>query len=191
MATPALHRHITVDEYEQMIADGVLTEYDRVELIAGEIVPLAAFGIAHMNTVNYLTDLLTGVAEIRRVALVSVQNAIRLPPDWEPEPDIVLLRRGPYSAIPGAEDVFLVLEVADSTRLFDRNTKIPRYAAAGIVEAWLVDLVARRIERYTDPRPDGYHTVVGASLGESLASTALPAFTLETNTIMQAADGVR
>lgn len=191
MAIPSLHRRITLDEYEQMIADGVLTEDDRVELIAGEIVPMAAFGIGHMNSVNYLTDLLTGIAAIRQVALVSVQNAIRLPPDWEPEPDIALLKRGPYSAIPGAADVFLVVEVADSTRLFDRNTKLPRYAAGGIAEAWLVDPVARRVERHTDPRPDGYDTVIRASPGEALTSTTLPAFTLGTDDIVRAADGVR
>ena len=84
MAIPLLHRRITVDEFEQMIADGAFVENDRVELIDGEIVEMAALGIGHMNAVNYLTNLLTGIAPIRQAALVSVQNAILLPPDWEP-----------------------------------------------------------------------------------------------------------
>ncbi len=191
MAIPSLHHRITVEEYEQMIADGVLTENDRVELIAGEIVPMAAFGIGHLNSVNYLNKRFANLEEARLTAIVSVQNSIRLPPDWEPQPDIALLRDAPYRAVPGVADVLLVIEVADTTRLSERNTKIPRYAAAGIAEAWLVDLVARRVERYSDPRPDGYDTVVRASLGESLTSITFPAFTLETDAIVRAADGVR
>ena len=51
--------------------------------------------------------------------------------------------RAAASAHPAAEDVLLVVEIADTTLAFDTGTKIPLYARAGIAEAWVVDLQER------------------------------------------------
>ena len=56
---------------------------------------------------------------------------------------------------PGPADVLLLIEVSDTTLDFDRNEKLPRYAVAGIPEAWLVNRRDNRIEAYTDPVGDG------------------------------------
>src|SRR5947209_6498366 len=123
-------RRFLADEYQQMIAAGILAEDERLELIAGEIVEMAPIGGDHMGCVNVLVDVLTDV--VKPDAIVSVQNPVRLSAESMPQPDIVLIRRGaPLRRVPPPEDVLLVIEVADSSRTFDRQVKLPLYAAAG------------------------------------------------------------
>jgi len=177
------HYRFTVDEYERMAVVGILHEDDRVELIDGEIVQMAAIGSRHMFCVNRLTGLLTQA--ITNPASVSVQNPIRLPNDSEPEPDVVVLREGiTEDAVPSPDDVLLVIEVADSTLAYDRTVKFPRYARAGIAEAWLVDLEGGRIERHSEPGATGYRLIAILERGDTLVSTVLPAVALSVEAIL-------
>lgn len=118
-------------------------------------------------------------------ALVIVQSPIRLPDDSEPEPDVALIRFARYTqALPAAADVLVVFEVADSSRDYDRNTKRPLYAAAGIPEAWLADLVSEAVERHTEPREGRYRVDARARQGESLTSTVLPSVTIHVHDVL-------
>ena len=182
MVALVARRRFLVDDYERMAAAGILGEDDRVELIAGEIVEMSPIGDRHVGCVNLLTDWLADV--VRREALISVQNPIRLSDDGEPQPDIALIRRDAIRAVPTPADVLLVIEVADSSRDYDRGVKLPLYAAAGIEETWLVDLVAEIIERHTDPYDGVYRHVASARRGESLASTVLPAMILSVDLVL-------
>ncbi len=177
------HYRFTVDEYERMAAVGILHEDDRVELIDGEIVQMAAIDSRHMFCVNRLTGLLTQV--VANPASVSVQNPIRLPSNSEPEPDVVVLREGiAEDAVPSPADVLLVIEVSDSTLAYDRTIKFPRYARAGIAEAWLVDLEGERIERHSDPGVTGYRLIAILERGDTLISTVLPAVAFAVDAIL-------
>jgi Uma2 family endonuclease len=73
----------------------------------------------------------------------------------EPEPDFAIVD-GPderYSQRkPLARDVRLLVEVADSTLLYDRRWKLQMYAQARIPEYWIINLVENSIEVYTEPR---------------------------------------
>src|SRR5207248_8724175 len=141
----------TVEDYHRMAEAGILGEDDRVELIAGEVVEMGPVGPVHVACVALLNTLLA--TQIGPDVLISVQSPIRLPDNTEPQPDLALLRRRVYrAALPGPADALLVIEVADTSRDYDRTIKLPRYAAAGIPESWLLDLVARRLERQSDPR---------------------------------------
>ena len=182
MVAPVTRRRFLVDDYERMGAAGILTEDDRVELIAGEIVEMSPIGDRHVGCVNVLADLLADV--VRREALISVQNPIRLSADGEPQPDIALLRRGAPRAVPTPDDVLVVFEVADTSRDYDRGIKLPLYAAAGIKEAWLVDLVAEILERHPDPYDGVYRRIAPARRGESLSSTVLPAIVLSVDAVL-------
>lgn len=71
-----------------------------------------------------------------------------------------------------------MVEVADSTLNFDLGTKIPLYARAGLVEAWVVDLQQRAVRVFRDPGASGYLTSFTASGNESIGSVALPAVVL-------------
>jgi Uma2 family endonuclease len=80
--------------------------------------------------------------------------------------------------------VLMVIEVADTSRDYDRNAKFPRYGAAGIPEAWLFDLVGERIERHTEPGPHGYRQIALAGRGETLTSTVLPGLTFAADALL-------
>jgi Uma2 family endonuclease len=188
MAATSVHgairrRRFTMEEYARMIEAGVLTEEDRVELIAGEIVEMSPIGPGHADDVNALDELLH--QQVGRAVRISVQKPIRLANDGAPQPDVALLKRRRYrDALPGAEDVLAVFEVADSSRDYDRGVKLPLYAAAGIPEAWLIDLVAETIERHSEPRDGRYRLIALAGRGETLGSTVLPALTIPVDAIL-------
>lgn len=93
-------------------------------------------------------------------------------------PDLAVYRRKRYTQLPAADDVPLVIAVADSTIISDRRYKVPRYATAGIAEAWLVDLNGQTVERYTEPRDGRYVTVAVAGHSETLRSTVFPSLAM-------------
>lgn len=165
----------SVDDYEEMIRLGVLTENDRVELIRGEIVAKMAIGPKHGGCTKRLIRLCD--RRIGEAAIVASQDPVRLP-DSEPEPDISLLRpRADFyaSGHPQPPDIFLIIEVSDSSLADDRNIMRPMYAEAGITEFWIVNLVDECLEVYRDPRPDGtYQDARVLRRGESTDIAALP-----------------
>lgn len=176
-------RRFTADEYRRMAEAGILAEDERIELIAGEIVEMSPIGVRHADCVIALTNLLGAL--VGREVSSSVQNPIRLATDGEPQPDLALLRQGRYrQALPTADDVLLLIEVADSSRDYDRKVKLPLYAAAGIAEVWLVDLVAETIERYTEPRDGRYSRLVVAGRGATSTSIVLPALAIPVDDIL-------
>jgi Uma2 family endonuclease len=181
--SPGLVRHrFTVADYERMIEAGILTEDDRVELIAGEIVEMAAMGARHVECVgrtNGLHHRLAGDGVI-----VHSRSAIRLSNDGEPEPDIAVVRDRDYEGeLPTADDTLLVIEVADTTLHTDRQVKLPLYAAAGIPEAWLFDLTGETIERHTAPVDGRYTLIAVAGRGNEITSTVLPSVTIPASII--------
>ena len=175
MAVRLLPGPFTVDAYHRLAELGILDEDDRVELLDGQIVEMTPIGGAHAACVIRLTDLLS-----RRSGSdtsVSVQNPVVLAERWEPQPDIAVLRRPGGLAgawLPSPSDVLLVVEVADTSLERDRDVKIPRYAAAGIPEAWLVDLVGDSISVCREPGPGGYSEIVTLTRGEALRPLRLP-----------------
>ncbi len=141
----------SVDQYHQMIAAGILTENDRVQLLEGEIVCMTPIGPLHRFSVQ---------AAVRTLGKL-------LPPEWElmiqqpitlaasePEPDIAIVRSEAARYIdrhPGPADVALVIEVADSSLDLDRSIKQRIYAAAGIPMYVLVNLAERQAAIMTQP----------------------------------------
>jgi Uma2 family endonuclease len=165
----------TVDEYHRLAEAGLLAEDDRVELIDGVVMDMSPIGSLHAETVRTITRLMYAVAAAR--AVIAVHDPIRLDARNEPQPDLMLLRPnadGYRSAHPTPVDALLVVEVADSTVLKDRNEKLPRYAAAGIREVWLVNLPAGTVEVHRDPRGGRYRSVHYAARGNAIEPEALP-----------------
>ena len=157
------------EDYEAMISAGILDENDRVELIAGEILNKMPIGPTHASTVNRLNRLFSACAG--ESAIVSVQNPVALDAFSEPEPDIALLapRSDLYAnSHPAPADVYLIVEVADSSLRFDRERKIPLYASAGIPEVWLVDLFDKSVTRYRKPVQGSYTDMTRYAAGECI-----------------------
>jgi Uma2 family endonuclease len=86
---------------------------------------------------------------------MQVQASIEVPPNAEPEPDLVLAARKPPTGR-HLRSALLVIEVAVSSHMIDRNVKAELYARAGVPTYWLVDVPGRAIEVRTEPGPDGY-----------------------------------
>ncbi len=154
----AVRHRFTVAEYRKMGDTETFSEDDRVELMYGEVVKMAPIGDRHIESVMRLTRLIsrwtldTGGPRL----FVSVQNPLALGEHGEPQPDLTLLqRRGDRSGIPSSEEVLLVVEVAATSLIYDRETNLPLYAEAGIPEAWLVDLTMDATEVYTEPGSGG------------------------------------
>ena len=156
----AARRLFTREEYHRMGEVGILKPTDRVELIRGEIVEMSPIGDRHAAFVDNLTMLLA--ARLVDRAIVSVQNPVALADDTEPQPDLKILRRRPVpykEREPWAEDVLLLIEVAESSLAYDRSTKLRLYAEAGIPEYWVIDCVAESIEVHRAPQANGYRDV--------------------------------
>jgi Uma2 family endonuclease len=181
------HR-FTVEEYHKMGEAGIFSEDDRVELIVGETVEMAPIGDRHVESVMRLNRLLSRWtfetaetaeghyrAGVREAGLfVSVQNPVTLAADGELQFDLALvLRSEERTGRPTPEEVLLIVEFADTSLEYDRETKLPRYARADIPEAWLVDLRHDIVEVYTDPTTQGYGTVLRARPGEVVPSSVV------------------
>ena len=186
MAVVLKTRRFTVDEYHRMGEAGILSEDDRVELLAGEVVDMSPIGPLHAGTVNRLTTLLS--SRLGTQVIVRIQNPLLLrAEDSEPQPDVTLLRpRTDFytRAHPEAHDVYLVIEVADTSVEKDRDVKFPIYARAGIPEAWLLDLSAGRLEVHRHPAPDGYQDIHRFQRGQSVAPQAFPDVVLRVDDLL-------
>ena len=153
-------RLFTREEYHRMAEVGILKRTDRVELIRGEIIRMSPPGRRHVAFVNNLTEML--VLRLAGRGVVSVQNPVALSEISEPQPDLGLYRRRavPYKEREAwAEDVLLLIEVADSSLSYDRSTKLRLYAESGIPEYWVVNCTTETVEVHRAPALDGYRDV--------------------------------
>lgn len=174
MTTGIARRRFTADEFEQMLDAGVLGG-DRVELIDGEVVEMAAIGDKHWACVKRFTDIFA--PWVRGRYFLSVQNSLRLSTSVVVEPDIVLFRRrdDSYSdAIPSASDVLLVIEVADSSLRYDRDVKRGLYAAAGVPDLWVASVSRPSILAFREPIDGTYTQSLVFRRGMSAAPLLLP-----------------
>ncbi len=149
---------ITVDEYHRMIAAGILTEDDRVELLDGFLVDKMPRNSPHDGAITSLLELLSVV--ISRAWKLRCQNAVTLR-NTEPEPDFAIVRADPgryFDRHPNAADTAIVIEVSDSTLDFDLHYKLQRYAEEGIPEYWVVNIPDRQVEVFTQPAAAGYQS---------------------------------
>ena len=172
-----LPRHkLSLKAYHQMAQAGILAEDSRVELIQGELIDMAPIGSRHAWMVSILNKVL--IDAIADGAIVYTQNPIALPPDSEPQPDLALLRLKPdgyAEALPGAADVLLLIEVADTTVEYDRTIKLQLYAAHDIPEVWLFDLRRGVVEVNLEPTAKGYRRRLERKNTEILTPSLLPA----------------
>ena len=158
-AKPEVYRWTTA-EVEALIASGGLTEDQELELLDGQLYRVMPVGPRHSFATGKLNRLLTRV--LSEDYTLRVQDPIRLSPDSRPQPDLYIAR-GPeetYSTrLPRADELLLVVEVADSTLATDREVKGSLYAVAGVPEYWIVNVTDAQLERYTQPQPDGTYGV--------------------------------
>ena len=178
-------RRFNVAEYYRMAKAGILKPDDRVELIEGEIIKMSPIGSPHAACVSRLVRFLSRA--IGETAILSAQNPVRLDDFSEPVPDVALLkpRKDYYAARhPMPADVLLIIEVADTSLLKDRNIRVPLYARAGMTEVWLVNLPKESIEVYSESQNGKYRKCQKYKRGETVKSPTVKGLSLTVNEIL-------
>ena len=174
----------SVDEYYKMIELGMLKDYEKAEIIDGELIQKMTIGDKHASVVNILNRFF--IKNVSDDVLVSVQNPLRISDYNEPEPDIVLSDLTKYDGKrhPRPEEVVLVVEVSDATLKYDRDVKLPLYAEAGIAEVWIVNLKKNIVEIHQNPFSDIYQTVKIYKSGETIDLQNFPSLKLKVDEIL-------
>ena len=175
MVTETSKRLFTADEYQRMGQAGILQEGDRVELIRGQVVEMSPIGPPHNGAILRATQALVRIVGER--ALVGIQGSVRLDLYDEPQPDIYLLRpKDDYYASrhAGPADIFLIIEVADSSLKYDRTVKLELYAETGVPEYWISDISNDRVIAYSDLQDKAYRNMREMKRGETIAPSLLP-----------------
>jgi Uma2 family endonuclease len=166
-ATP--HR-LSRAEYHRLIELGFF-QGEHVELIHGILVDMSPIGLSHRIVVDRLMRLL--VPRLAGRADVSVQQPYRAAGESEPEPDVSVCPLGETSTGHPAR-AHLIIEVADSSLEYDRLTKSRVYASSSVEEYWVVNLVQRVVEVYTDAAAGQYTERVHVKPGSTVSPRAFP-----------------
>jgi Uma2 family endonuclease len=111
-------------------------------------------------------------------ARVSVQNPVRLSPNSEPQPDLLILRRESFGRAGRPEDVLVLVEVSDTTLRYDRDIKLPLYARHAIPHVLNVETTSQSVVHYDEPQEDGYRRSKRYSRGDRLTLELLPTVTI-------------
>jgi Uma2 family endonuclease len=169
MIPPETIRPLSRAEYDRMVALGWF-EDERIELLHGVLVRMSPQGPRHVSITRRLNRLL--MQAIGERADVQIQGPLALTDDSEPEPDVALIPFGYDDELPAT--AYLVIEVADSSLSKDRGVKARLYAASGIPEYWIVNVVDRSVEVYRDARDGAYRDVRACRSVDTITVTAFP-----------------
>jgi Uma2 family endonuclease len=155
----------------------VLTEDDRVELIGGELVPMAAKGNRHENLKTALVD-----SMYRRLPVdlrLSVELGWRAGSDMYLEPDIAIFAAVADVTRVAPADMLLVLEVAASSLAFDTGRKAQVYATLGVRDYWVVNATDYTTRVYRDPSATGYGTITNHAAADGVVPLLLPSLAVK------------
>ena len=163
----------TVDDFAVMVQAGLFHD-QRVELLDGVIVDMSPASPGHEFTIDKLNEQLSHVFYGR--AFVRVQNAVNIGlPEWLPHPDIVLVKRKDYSEQrPTPDDIFLLIEVANTSLALDKGQKQAIYAQVGVKDYWIADLSSKTWLINRNPEGETYKTVEEVPFGQEMALLAFP-----------------
>lgn len=174
----------SVDEYNKMYELGLIKDFEKAEIIDGELIGKMSIGDRHAWVVTFLTRFF--ILGLPETITVRVHDPLRLNDFTEPEPDIVLADLTKYDGRrhPRPAETILVIEVSDITLRFDRSIKLPLYAAAEISEVWIINLPANLIEVHQDPDAGLYRSTRIFRLGEIVLSERLPGLSLSVDELL-------
>lgn len=170
VAQPQPYR-FSVEEYDRLGDVGFFQADDRVELLDGEIFIMSPIGLRHMLATTWIAEWFSDRRNGRYA--VSSSNPVQLHDHSEPQPDIALVPRvRQLRRKYPPEDLFLLVEVSDSSLGFDRTRKLKAYAQAGVREYWIVNLDEDVVEVFREAKGEKYAVALRFALGESVAPLA-------------------
>jgi Uma2 family endonuclease len=168
--------HLTLNEYDTMVKLGAFDHVERkIELIRGELTEKNPAGPLHDDFIAYLTTWSAKQIDSSKTLLTS-QTGLDLPEvQSRPEPDIFWVNAKRYrDHHPGAIDVQLAIEVADSSLAKDLETKRLLYAEVKIVEYWIVDCRSNCVHVFRDPDGSDYQTRFVVTARDTLSPLIAP-----------------
>ncbi len=175
----------TVEAYHRMSELGILGPNERTELIAGQITLMAAKGTPHVTALRLLATAIDALLADRPF-FASTQDPIQLDDLSEPEPDLAIVKGDILDYAdhhPRAQDICLVIEVADSTLKQDCEVKDKLYAQAGIREYWVQDLKNRQLHIFREPTSRGYSSHLTLSAPDQIVPLAFSDLSLSLTAI--------
>ena len=167
----------TLPEFEKLIELGILTEADRVELIGGELIPMAAKGVKHENVRGALQSWLTMAwPALAHGADLQFYSELGWRPDGASyfEPDFLVCSRRLAAATVQPEDVRLVIEVSRTSLAFDLGFKASIYAGIGVVEYWVVDAARLQVHVHREPVKGQYPIIKKYGRNARIAAGFVP-----------------
>jgi Uma2 family endonuclease len=165
-------RAFTIADLERMEEAGIIAPDERLELIGGEIVPMAAKGNRHESIKVAIARLWGRVCPASYV--VAQETGLRLDDHNYVEPDFIVFSRTTLLKDLKGPDVLLAVEVADSSLDYDLRRKPLVYASFGVRELWVVDAANRHVHTCGDVRPDWYADVASRPAGDVLTPLFAP-----------------
>lgn len=166
---------ISINQYETLVNAGAFPNVlGQVELVRGRIVRMNPQGPEHADPIDVLSE--WSFESIQRRFTVRIEKPIRIPDQLScPEPDIAWATRKRYSREhPSSAEIHLVIEVSQSSTVFDRTEKMELYASAGIPEYWQVDVPSRTVTVYRDPQNGSYRSIEEFPTRHTLEPLCLP-----------------
>jgi Uma2 family endonuclease len=178
IATPPLERRFTVDEFHKM-GDAGWFDDCKPMLVNGVIYEMAIPGPPH-NTSTSLTDYALK-AIFASGCVVQVQMPLVLSQRSDPIPNLAVVPGSPRDYVTNPTTAILVVEVSDDSLKMDLGEKALAYAAASILDYWVVDLNNRSVVVHRDPHSDSasatgssYSSVQSFAIGQSISPLAAP-----------------
>jgi len=166
----------TRQEYERMAAAGFFPPEARVELVEGVVYTMPPQSGPHATGIHLMAEALRSAFPRR---YLRIQSPLSLGAQSEPEPDLAVVEgsaRDYVDAHPAT--ALLVVEVADQSLRHDRGHKIPIYAAAGIPEAWILNLRKKLLEIYRQPEDGSYRVRMVLRAGDFISPVTCPEVSL-------------
>jgi Uma2 family endonuclease len=166
-------RRWTVAEIEAAVAQGIILEDERFELVGGEAVPMSPKGVRHEAVKKALQQDWIPLIAGGPVDLIT-ETTLYIGVDEFREPDFLFWPRSTPLEEVTAAAALLIVEVADTSLRYDLQTKAPTYAKLGLREYWVIDAVSLVTAIHRDPGPDGYPPPRQAGPDEMLEPSLAP-----------------
>jgi len=165
-------RRFTVAEIESMVAGGIISEDERIELIGGEVVPMSPKGRRHEVLRSELAFALS-----RRCPAhlkVATETPLKLAADNAPEPDIIVFPVSLKAPDVDGASVLLVIEIADTSLAYDLTTKPAIYASHNVREYWVINANTLETKTHLEPSGSAYKAVPTVGPEQRLIPRAAP-----------------
>lgn len=175
---------LTVEDYLLLDEAGAFGPEQKTELLDGTIYLVNSQYSEHFTVKVLLLRRLADACDALGTGLEAwSEGSIAMPPHSVPEPDIFVTTERPVKGLVRLETVALIVEVASTTLDYDLGEKARIYAANGVPEYWVVDLLHRKLHQMWSPGAEGYAERSEAALGERVAAVTVGGLTVDTDGI--------